>query len=255
MGTVIARENGAAPTLSVLRNPHGQPFDEQNRQAAQFLVPHLGRAWIVAKRLDMLTAGESLLDTLPTGVVFLDSGGTLIYCNHAAEEIFCAQDGISLRNRVPVAAHALASAQIQRMIQSALSPSQRPGPLAVPVPRPSLRRDYQMMAAPLRGTFPHSAGMAQPAVLLLLVDPERQPTTNTELLIQLYKLTRKEAAMAAKLAQAKTVEQAAEELEITYETARTHLRRIFSKTGTSRQAELLLLIARLPTVDSEGPRG
>jgi DNA-binding CsgD family transcriptional regulator len=30
------------------------------------------------------------------------------------------------------------------------------------------------------------------------------------------------------------------------ETARTHLRRIFSKTGTSRQAELILLIARHP---------
>ena len=34
----------------------------------------------------------------------------------------------------------------------------------------------------------------------------------------------------------------------TYETARTHLRRIFSKTGTSRQAELILLIARHPVM-------
>ena len=56
--------------------------------------------------------------------------------------------------------------------------------------------------------------------------------------MQTYKLTRKEAMLAAKLSEGKSVEQAAEELAITYETARTHLRRIFSKTGTSRQAEL-----------------
>lgn len=33
--------------------------------------------------------------------------------------------------------------------------------------------------------------------------------------------------------------QAAEELQVTRNTARTHLERVFSKTGTSRQAELV----------------
>jgi DNA-binding CsgD family transcriptional regulator len=32
-----------------------------------------------------------------------------------------------------------------------------------------------------------------------------------------------------------------------YETARTHLRRILSKTGTSRQAELMVLLERMST--------
>lgn len=84
------------------------------------------------------------------------------------------------------------------------------------------------------------------------MDAERQQTASTDLLIQLYRLTPKEAALAAKLSEGKSVEQAAEELAIRYETARTHLRRIFSKTGTSRQAELLLLMVRLPTAGSDG---
>lgn len=56
--------------------------------------------------------------------------------------------------------------------------------------------------------------------------------------------------LAARLFEGKSLEQVAGELAITYETARTHLRRIFSKTGTSRQAELVLLIARLPVSTS-----
>jgi DNA-binding CsgD family transcriptional regulator len=89
-------------------------------------------------------------------------------------------------------------------------------------------------------------------VLVLITDPERQAPANGDLLRELFQLTRKEAAITAKLSEGKSVEQAATELSVTYETARTHLRRIFSKTGTSRQAELLLLIARLPTIRNGG---
>jgi DNA-binding CsgD family transcriptional regulator len=82
----------------------------------------------------------------------------------------------------------------------------------------------------------------------LITDPEKQTPASTDVLIQAYKLTRKEATLAAKLFEGKSLEQASRELAITYETARTHLRRIFGKTGTSRQAELILLIARLPVM-------
>src|ERR1700693_4299609 len=50
-------------------------------------LPHLSRAWTVLQRLELLAAGESVLDTLPTGVVFLMAGGRAIYWNRAADEI------------------------------------------------------------------------------------------------------------------------------------------------------------------------
>jgi DNA-binding CsgD family transcriptional regulator len=118
-----------------------------------------------------------------------------------------------------------------------------------------LRRDYQVVAAPLLGRFRQFAGMSRPMALVLITDPERQQPARTQLLMHLYNLTRKEAAVAAKLFEGKSVEQAAEELSVTYETARTHLRRTFSKTGTSRQAELLLLIARLPVINNGDSHG
>jgi DNA-binding CsgD family transcriptional regulator len=47
------------------------------------------------------------------------------------------------------------------------------------------------------------------------------------------------------LGQGQTLDEAAEQLQMRYETARTHLRRILSKTETSRQTELALLLERL----------
>jgi DNA-binding CsgD family transcriptional regulator len=116
----------------------------------------------------------------------------------------------------------------------------------VAVPRPSLRRSYQIVAAPLRGRFRQFAGMAAPLAVVFIADPERQKSAGADLLIQLYGLTPKEAALAARLSEGKSIEQAAEEMGMKYQTARTHLRHIFSKTETSRQTELLLLISRLP---------
>jgi len=37
------------------------------------------------------------------------------------------------------------------------------------------------------------------------------------------------------------------QLGMTYESARSHLRRVFDKTYTARQSELIMQLARLPT--------
>jgi DNA-binding CsgD family transcriptional regulator len=255
MAAVIARAGARAPTLSCLRSPGKHPFDETEREVARFLLPHVRRAWTIAERLDLLAAGESVLDTLPLGAIFLAYDGAAIYCNRSAEEMFETNDGLCLRNGVLTAQEKRAEIQLRKAIDSALALCERPRPAAVSVPRPSLRRDYQVVTAPLLGQFRQFIGLPRPMVLVLITDPERQATANAELLMQMFKLTPKEAAMAAKLSEGKSVEQAAGELSITYETARTHLRRIFSKTGASRQAELLLLIARLPIIRNGGSHG
>ena len=251
MGAVIAREGNCAPTLTALRGPGKHQFGESEREVARFVLPHLSRAWSIQQRLGMLSAGEAVLDTLPLGIVFLSGEAAAVYCNRAAEEIFRANDGLSLRNRRISAGDRIAQAQIRRAIREAVSPRASLSPAAVSIPRAHLRRDYQLLAAPLRQRFRQLKGVAEPATVVLITDPERQTPANGDLLIQTYKLTRKEAMFATKLYEGKSVEKAAEELSITYETARTHLRRIFSKTRTSRQAELLLLIAKIPAIHSE----
>ena len=59
---------------------------------------------------------------------------------------------------------------------------------------------------------------------------------------QLFNLTKAETALAMELANGLSLEEAAENLNIRRNTARAHLRSIFSKTGVRRQTELVRIL-------------
>jgi DNA-binding CsgD family transcriptional regulator len=246
MGAVICRRQSQVPTLTALRGGLKGEFGDAERRVAQYVLPHLNRAWTVYEKLGLLTAGQSVLDNLSPGVVFLGAGRVVLYSNRYAEEIFRSDDGCSLRSGVLCAWDRNADAQLHKAVYHALSPDRPPGSAAVGVPRPSGRHAYQLVIAPLPFRLPEFRGTPAPLAVVFITDPERPGPPKLDLLIQLYGLTRKEAEIAVSLSEAKSIEQSAGQLGITYQTARTHLRHIFSKTGTSRQTELLLLLARLP---------
>ncbi len=67
---------------------------------------------------------------------------------------------------------------------------------------------------------------------------------SAESLITTFDLTPAEAQVAKALAQGSTLQQIASEFEVSRTTVAYHVRNIFSKTGTNRQAELVVTILR-----------
>ena len=67
-----------------------------------------------------------------------------------------------------------------------------------------------------------------------------------DLLKRHFGLTPAEARLALHLVAGETLRSAAVKLSISYETARTSLKNIFRKTGTCRQAELVIVILAAP---------
>jgi DNA-binding CsgD family transcriptional regulator len=74
---------------------------------------------------------------------------------------------------------------------------------------------------------------------VFLVDPDRRLELPLEALRQLYGLTPAEARLASLLAEGVGLPEAAAQLGITRETAKSTLHAIFAKTDTRRQAELV----------------
>jgi DNA-binding CsgD family transcriptional regulator len=69
-----------------------------------------------------------------------------------------------------------------------------------------------------------------------------------------FGLTPAEARLALHLVAGESLRSAAVKLSITYETARTHLKNIFHKTGTCRQAELVIaIVTALPELRLSSP--
>lgn len=73
-------------------------------------------------------------------------------------------------------------------------------------------------------------------------DPVQAPLMPGEAFARLHRLTGSELRVLLALAQGLGGKEAADMLGISEPTVRTHLKHIFSKTGTSRQAKLLQLL-------------
>lgn len=74
---------------------------------------------------------------------------------------------------------------------------------------------------------------------LLSKEPTEPIQLSNEPLMDIYDLTPSEARLACPLLLGKSLEQAAQECNLTLSSARTYLKRIFNKTDTNRQAQLV----------------
>jgi DNA-binding CsgD family transcriptional regulator len=81
--------------------------------------------------------------------------------------------------------------------------------------------------------------------LVLIVDPAGGEPPDPALVRDLLGLTLGEARVAALVGSGVTTRDAAARLGISEETVRTVLKRVFSKSGVSRQSELAALLSRL----------
>ena len=78
--------------------------------------------------------------------------------------------------------------------------------------------------------------------LVCIVDPTREPRLLPAHLQRLYRLTTAEAAVAVRIIRGHKLQSVADELNVTLSTVRIHLQRVFEKTHTHRQAQLVRLL-------------
>lgn len=243
--------------VSLLRPKRAGPFGDRSIELLRLLVPHLKRALQLHRRMAGLKsereAAVEVLDRVPAGVILLDRKGRPVLVNRAGRDILESSDGLSLTRDGLAAAASEEATVLRRLVHDAIEIAtgrsvlcDSSGTLAVS--RPSLRRPYLVFVTPLRSKPPEAD--LRPAAAVFVTDPERRVPANGPLFKSVYRFTPAEAAVALRLIQGESIEQAAENLEITVNTARTHLKRLFAKTDTNRHRELvrvlLLACANLP---------
>ena len=84
--------------------------------------------------------------------------------------------------------------------------------------------------------------------IVLAADPETRTTGERRLFEIALGLSPAEAGVAVALLEGLDGKQVSERLHVSHETVRTHLKRIFEKTRTRRQAELLLVLLQVARV-------
>ncbi len=87
---------------------------------------------------------------------------------------------------------------------------------------------------------------------IFMQDPIVMPPLAAQAFAELYRLTGSELRVLLAMAPGLGVKEAAESLGISESTAKTHLKHIYSKTGASKQTELIrLFMSATPPVSPE----
>ncbi len=234
--------------LRVSRPPSAARFGERELAICNLLLPHLVIAVQLRAGLD-IAAVEShfyagMLDRLSVGVVFLDKEKRILKANRAASAILEQRDGLSIVNGGLSAAFSAENHELRSLIERAVSAGgqSQPGVVSgMSVSRSSGRSNLgvAVRAAPLTEW---SEPSSRPAALVILRDSEAHVLASHDELKQLYRLTTAEANLAVQLMAGCTVEEAAQRLNVTRNTARCQIRAVFAKTGVTRQTELLRVL-------------
>jgi DNA-binding CsgD family transcriptional regulator len=85
---------------------------------------------------------------------------------------------------------------------------------------------------------------SSPSVIIYIGDSAEQQLASERLVAQLFGLSPSEAFLATLLANGFTLTEAAEKLDVTENTVRNYIKRVFAKTGVGRQADLVRLILK-----------
>jgi DNA-binding CsgD family transcriptional regulator len=227
-------------------------YDAEDVAAMRMLVPHLVTALHVAHRLaaaDLRTTGAGdALDHLETGVILVDTAAKILFANRTAEAILAGNDGLSADGDGVCACSESATRVLRRLITSCGSGAMvNGGPGGrMEVPRADGRRALRVAVAPFRAEEAQIGtawlGVARPVAILIVTDPEREQRLRREDLRRQFGLTPAEADVALEIVKGDGRDAAGARLGIAAATVRTHLSRIFEKTGVRRQAELVRLL-------------
>lgn len=242
------RTGGRMASMHASRRERAPYYEQREMSLFKLLAPHVCRSLAISDVLDIRALRsemlEKTLDALVAGVFLTARDGRVVYMNATAERQM--RTGTSMRivnNRLhpidPAARAALAKA-IDEAARDDIELARSEYSLAIPATDGA---GYVATLLPVdRGQRRGVVAPFAASVAVFTQDPIRAPMMPGEAFARLYKLTGGELRVLLALAQGLGAKEAADMLGISEPTVRTHLQRMFSKTDTPRQADLLRLL-------------
>ncbi len=240
----LAGEGDSTVILEIERFIGAAPFSAREIEALRLLVPHARQAGQLALRLAAMQM-EGLIDAVSAfdcGAILLDSRGRVLTSNSNAEAMLGPE--IFVRGARLTASNTDCDAELQRLIGTVTgrAPRHETKPVAaIRIPRLGAG-DLLVHAAPLARSA--SELFERASAIVMIDDLGVQTTPTARLLRHFFGLTNAEAAIAAAIASGRELDEISRTRGVSLGTLRNQLESIFAKTGTRRQAELVVLLRR-----------
>jgi DNA-binding CsgD family transcriptional regulator len=193
-------------------------------------------------------AAHAVLDQLSAGVALLDRDLKVQFTNKAFRAI--ASGGVLIRRGNSLSCSSpLHAGELDQLIRSALTGG--PGG-SMAIPHPDDGRLIPILVTPVRSRNAFAdLHRRNSTVTLFIFDPGRPLALPPKWIMDAYHLTMAEARVALESSAGRSVSEIGLRLNITPNTVKSHLRKIFPKTGVRGRAELAGLLTALGSVRCE----
>jgi DNA-binding CsgD family transcriptional regulator len=245
VGTVVQVPSDDMLAFSIERRLADGPVEQRHIPKLNALRPHLARAAMMSARLRLERAkgmAESLTTMgLPSAVLL--GNGKVISTNSSFDQVkpqivSTAFGGIALAN---AGANELLAEAIEGLGAAAF----QNGAKSIAVPADESNAALIVHLLPVRRSAHDVFG---PAMGILVVTPlGSSQTISSDLLNGLFDLSPAESRAAQGLLVGRSIDELAVDFGLSRETIRSQVKAVLAKTGTSRQADLMSLLANVKT--------
>jgi DNA-binding CsgD family transcriptional regulator len=235
--------SNCAVLLTVL--PGASMLDNEMRRRIAQIVPHVRRALFINKTIDSRQSEAATfaatLDGLSAGIFLVDADCRLVHANTAGHDMLRADDCMGSIGGQLVARDVRSNRTLREVFADHGDALGVKG-TALPLTARDGER-YVMHVLPLTSAARTRIGMTCQAVAALFVRKVALDSPCSELVARTFELTPAELRVLLAIVEVGGVPETALALGVAETTIKTHLHRVFSKTGTSRQADLVKLAA------------
>jgi DNA-binding CsgD family transcriptional regulator/PAS domain-containing protein len=244
-GAILAKGPGLMMSVSINRRPSQGEYTRGEVALISKLVDQLRAAGEVAVRVG-IESNRRIADSLgATGhpIALLDRDGCVLHMNARFERLVA--DGVQIKSGRLGSWHDDADRRLAAAVHKAL---RHDGALrdpfsAVVLPRRNGGRALVARIVPVVGRAHDILHLASAIVTLTDLDVASSVLPES-LLEQAFSLTPAEARLAAEIGAGRSLPEIARATRISHETLRSRLKVVFDKTGTARQTDLALLVAK-----------
>lgn len=237
LGALISKSARGIGAVSAIRLKERGRFTAEDREFVGLIAPHIRRAVTISGQLDYRAVNAvgltALVHQLTAAVCFVDRGGRLLRANPAAESMLSAGELLQARtDRLTVGDRAA-----DRSLQEALAAGS-PEPVVFGA-HTEAGELFSVSVLALR---------QERGVSIVIVKSSDQPFPAVGgFLASGFGLSPREISVLLPMLGGAGPQEVADALGISVATVRSHLNRLFQKTGTTRQGELVArVLAAMP---------
>ena len=247
---VITRRQDEVSFINLFRSPQMAPFDDGDKAALYRLLPHLSRALKLHDELrrDRQESNNfrELLALLPIPYLLVDRHRRLRFQNLAAERVLERADGLISRNGHLVTGSRQNNRELDDAIASMTNAHTelRNGCEYLVIARRQNDLPLICLLFPAGGSEDGDENPSDRLAAILVKDHQGKRLDPIKAFVSTFQLTSAEGRLVAILNEGHGLFEAADLLGVTKNTARTHMRHIYSKVGMNRQTDLVSLLEK-----------